>query len=243
MHPTLFQIGPFTIYSYGAALAAGVLIVSMLLQREAKKLGYHPETILDLVFWTVLSGILGGRLFYILLNVPYFLENPFEIIMLQKGGLAWQGGLIVGTIAAVMMIRKKGLPFWPTADLVAPYIALGQSIGRVGCFFNGCCYGKPWEWGIFFPVHQARIHPAQLYDSLGLVMIFVALRLWHERRHRPGQILIMYFLLSSWLRFVVEFFRADHTQIIFALSIFQIISLVIFAASAYAYLYLKSRRS
>ncbi|OGX32122.1 MAG: prolipoprotein diacylglyceryl transferase, partial [Omnitrophica WOR_2 bacterium RIFCSPHIGHO2_01_FULL_48_9] len=170
MFPIILKIGPVTIYSYGLMMAVAVMVCVFLLSRDARSLGISSEKIFDFVFWVVLSGIAGARLFFILLNLDYFVRDPLEIVMLQKGGLAWQGSLIAGTVAALVYIRKQKLPLAPFLDIIAPYVALGQAIGRLGCFLNGCCYGKPLAWGIYFPVHQASLHPTQLYDALGLVL-------------------------------------------------------------------------
>jgi len=162
--------------------------------------------------------------------------------MIHHGGLAWQGGVVTGMAAALIFMRVKNLPVRKTLDIVAPYIALGQSIGRVGCFLNGCCYGKPLSWGIYFPVHQAHLHPAQLYDALGLLVLFFVLKELLRLKKFDGQIFILYVIAASLLRFVVEFFRADHTLIGETLSIFQIMTLGFMSLATYAYLYLKSRR-
>src|SRR5262245_10396095 len=96
MHPILCQIGPLRIYSYGFMLAVAVLLCASLLGPEAKRRGQNPEDILDLVFWIVMSGIIGARIFYILLNWQFFLSDPAEILKLHHGGLAFQGGLVGG---------------------------------------------------------------------------------------------------------------------------------------------------
>ncbi len=224
-------------------LAVAVIVCSFFLSRESRRIGIDPEMIFDLVFWIVLSGILGARLFFILLNLPFFLQNPLEIIMIQHGGLAWQGGLVGASLTGIVFIRKKGWPLLKTLDLVAPYAALGQSIGRIGCFLNGCCYGKPAPWGIYFPVHDARLHPTQLYASGGLFLIFLVLKFTQKRSSKlresgapeyvDGKIFVLYLLLASAWRFIVEFFRADHREIFFSLSIFQLVCLGITGVALY----------
>ncbi len=233
MHPILFKIGFLTVYSYGVMLAAAVMACTFLAQKDAKRFGLDITVVTDLIFWAVLSGIAGGRIFYILLNLSFFKENPSEIIMLQHGGLAWQGALILGTIVGLIFIKFKKMPLGKTLDFAAPYIALGQSIGRVGCFLNGCCYGKKAPWGIYFPAHEARLHPTQLYDSFGLLLIFLFLKYYQKVSKVEGEVFIMYLLLAPFLRFIVEFFRADHTEAAAGLSIFQIICLCLIALAIY----------
>ena len=161
--------------------------------------------------------------------------------MLQRGGLAWQGGLVTGTLTALFLMKKKRMPVASTLDLLAPYIALGQAIGRLGCFLNGCCYGKEVSWGIFFPVYQAYLHPTQLYDSLGLFVLFIILKKYEKVNTQKGSVFILYIILASVQRFFIQFYRADHIPIFMGLSIFQISSLIIIAMAIYAYLYFKRR--
>lgn len=124
MHPILFSIGPLTIYSYGVTIALAVIICSWALSHDAKAYKIPSDVIYDLIFWTVAWGILGARVFYVFLTWDYFSHNLLEMIMLQHGGLAWQGGLIGGLLAGIWFVRSKKLPLRILLDLVAPYIAL-----------------------------------------------------------------------------------------------------------------------
>ena len=241
MFPVICQIGSFQIYSYGVMMAVAVVVCSVLLSRDARSQGISSEEIYDFVFWIVLSGIIGARIFFVFLNFPFFWEHPTEIIMVQKGGLAWQGSLIVGTAVTLTYIRRKRWPLGKTLDMIAPYAALGQSIGRIGCFFNGCCYGREVFWGIYFPTHMARLHPTQLYDSIGLFLIYLILRKFRGAVTAPGRIFIAYLLFASAQRFIIEFFRADHETVWGGFSIFQWVSLAVFATAFYVNTRLKSR--
>ncbi len=233
MHPILFKIGPVTIYSYGVMIALSVVICAWLLSRDAKIYKIPSDIIYDLTFWTMVGGILGARIFYISITWDYFGQNPLEIVMLWHGGLAWQGGLLGGAWAGVWFIRRKKLPLKLILDLVAPYIALGQSIGRIGCFLNGCCYGKPVFWGIYFPVHGsspdgtvgARLHPTQLYETAGLFLVFCILKIALTKPHHQGMIFVLYLWLGAVERFIVEFFRADHDILWMGLSLAQYMAL------------------
>ncbi|HLD69700.1 MAG TPA: prolipoprotein diacylglyceryl transferase [Candidatus Omnitrophota bacterium] len=241
MHPIICKIGPLTVYSYGVMMALAVVLCTLLLSRDARRLNIKSEIIFDLVFWVVCSGILGARIFYVFLNLDYFSGNPLEIIQIQKGGLAWQGGLIAGTLTGILYIRRHALPLGKTADLVAPYIALGHAIGRIGCFLNGCCYGKEVSWGIYFPIHHAHLHPTQLYESVGLFFIFLILKKYQKFNQIPGRVFIAYLFLASLERFVVEFFRADHLTTWLGLSIFQWVSLIVLSSVFYAHTIIQSR--
>lgn len=241
MFPIICKIGPITIYSYGLMLAVAVIVCSALLSRDAKSFGLKSDQIFDVVFWSVIGGLVGARLFYIFLNWHFFKEYPLEMIMVQKGGLAWQGALILGTLSGLLYVYLKKLPLLLVLDLCAPYIALGHSIGRIGCFLNGCCYGRPVSWGIYFPLHEARLHPTQLYDSAGLLLIFLVLKKYQGRVKWQGCVFALYMILASGLRFGVEYFRADHAILIWGMSLFQVVSLVLAGGGAALFIFLKAK--
>ncbi|MDP3143706.1 MAG: prolipoprotein diacylglyceryl transferase [Candidatus Omnitrophota bacterium] len=242
MHPIICKIGPFTIYSYGLMLAVAFLACVFLMRREAKLNNLNADKISDMIFWVLVAGIIGGRIFYILLNLEYFLDNPIEIIMLQHGGLVWYGGLFFALIAATAYLKINHLPVLKILDLCAPYIALGQAIGRLGCFLNGCCYGKPVSWGVYSSLRGERLHPTQLYSFVNLLIIFLVLRFLQKKIKVGGALISLYFFLASLERFVVEFFRWDSPRILLNLTIFQIISLFIMTIAIYANLQLYSRQ-
>jgi phosphatidylglycerol:prolipoprotein diacylglycerol transferase len=222
-------------------LAVAALVCATLLSRDAKAYEISSESIFDLTFWTVLGGIIGARIFYILLNLNFFYHNPIDGIMIQRGGLAWQGGLVIGTVSALGYIHRRRLPLLLLMDLSAPYVALGQSIGRIGCFLNGCCYGREVSWGIYFPTHGARLHPTQLYDATGLLLIFLILKIAQRRPGDQGRNFALYLMLSSLVRFGVEFLRADHAIVRWGLSIYQLVSLGVVIAGILFYTFLSSR--
>ncbi|MCK5580486.1 MAG: prolipoprotein diacylglyceryl transferase [Candidatus Omnitrophica bacterium] len=234
MFPEICQIGPFTVYSYGLVFAVGIVVCAALMSREIRLApkyaveGLSVDMVYDLIFWVVLGGILGARAFFIFLNIDTFLNDPLEIVRLQNGGLAWQGGLILGMLSAVGYIRKKKLPFLKTLDFFIPYVALGHAIGRIGCFLNGCCYGKVASSGIYFPVHRARLHPTQLYAAAALLAIFFILKFVQKKTNIPGRVLVAYLLLASLQRFIIEFFRGDHVTVLGSLSIFQVVAVCVF---------------
>ncbi len=241
MFPIICKIGPFAIYSYGLMLALAVILCAFLLNRDCSRQGIPSSIVYDFVFVVVVSGIIGARIFYILLNLNFFIQNPAEIIMLQHGGLAWQGGLMAGTLAGLIFLRRKKQPILLFVDLTAPYIALGQSIGRVGCFLNGCCFGREVAWGIYFPVHHARLHPTQLYTMAGLFILFFILRHYRKIVKTPGDVFVLYLFGASLLRFVIEFFRADHYVLVLGLSVYQWVCIVLLTTAVYVHLRLKSR--
>ena len=161
-------------------------------------------------------------------NLKFYLSDPLEIIMLQHGGMSWFGGLIFGSFAACWMIKRAKLNLLETLDLLAPFVALGQAIGRIGCLLNGCCYGKVSRWGLYFPSQDQVLIPTQLYSSLLLLLIFYILRTLQERKHLAGQIFYSYLFLYALKRFGIEFLRNDTPKLIFSLSLFQLLSIPVF---------------
>ncbi len=210
-------------------LALAVIIASSLAASRAKQEGIKPEIIFNLSFVGVISGIIGARIFYVIENFAYYSENPAEAVMLQRGGLSWFGGLLLGTICAVIYLKKKRLDLFKTLDLIAPFIALAHAIGRIGCLLNGCCFGRASSsFGIYFPSQGRVLIPTQIYSSLILVLIFLFLRYLQDRPHRDGQVFFTYLLVYSFARFFIEFWRAGHAVILWGLTLFQLISIAVF---------------
>jgi len=244
MHPVLFQCGNFTIYTYGFILSIGVICSLYLLLKQARRESYSQDAIFDLAFVILLSGIIGARLLYIFLNIEFYLENPKEIIMLHHGGLAIFGGFLLAIISAVIYLKIKKLSFMEMADLFSPFVALAHSIGRIGCFFNGCCYGLASKFGIFFISHETILIPAQLIASFLLLMLFIYLRILQSRNNLPGKVFASYLILYSLIRFCLEFVRGDSLRIYFGLTIFQIFSIAffVFGLSIYSWLIFQNQK-
>jgi phosphatidylglycerol:prolipoprotein diacylglycerol transferase len=209
-------------------LAIAFSVSTILTCRQARKAGISQDTVFNLAFIVFLSGITGARLLYVAENLTHYLRSPLEIFMLQQGGLSWFGGFACGIICGVLYLKKKKIPVNSFLDIVIPFVALAQAIGRIGCLLNGCCYGRPSELGLYFPVHQRVLIPTQLYSSILLLAIFVVLRLIQERTHKEGVVFAAYLLLYSLKRFFIEFWRADNPQVIFGLSLFQLFSIALF---------------
>jgi len=246
MHPTICTIGPFTLYSYGAMVALGSLVCLFGVLREAARGGIKSAIFYDLYFWILISGLIGARLVYILTNLRFFLEEPVEIFMIQHGGLSWFGGFFFGFLAVVLLVKKNKLSFFQIADIFAPYLALGQAIGRLGCLLNGCCYGRPsnFPFALVLPGHQERLYPTQLYSFFALLLIFALLALFKKRKGIvTGQVFSLYLVLYGLKRFILELFRGDIIlTAFFNLSLFQIFALVEMAAGIILYSRLSKRR-
>ncbi len=217
MHPVLFHIGKFTIYSYGVLVALGFAAGIVWAYFDARRQGIDPGKILDLSFYLVLSAVIGSRLFYVLIEYREYLEDPWRIFKIWEGGLVFYGGLILAGITGTWYVLHHNLPHWRVMDVFAPGIALGHAIGRIGCFCAGCCYGKACHcsFGLVFkdPRSLARLgvplYPTQLISSGMLFVIFFVLA-WIARRKRfDGQVFWSYVLIYSAARFGIEFLRGD----------------------------------
>lgn len=242
MHPVICTIGPFSVYSYGFMLVVAFSVCSWLACQQAKRQNINPEIIFNLLFEVFIFGVIGARIFYVMENISYYFKNPLEIIMLQYGGLSWFGGLISGVISGAIYLRKKRLEIYKTLDLVIPYVALGQAFGRIGCLLNGCCFGKASAHGIYFEAHKLTLLPVQIYSSIMLFIIFIVLRLMQNKARLAGQIFFLYLLLYSIKRFFIEFLRADNPVIFFGLTLFQVLSILIFCASLIKIILISKRK-
>ncbi|MDW7738725.1 MAG: prolipoprotein diacylglyceryl transferase [Bacillota bacterium] len=210
MYPEIFRIGNFAIHSYGLMIAIAVLVAAIAIYREAPREGINPDHVLESVIASTIVGLLGSRILYILLNWEFYSGRFFRSFFTQFEGLSFYGAMFGGVIALYFWSAWRKINFLKMADLLAPYLALGYTFGRIGCFLNGCCYGKestlPWA----LPVNMADTvlrHPVQLYAALGGIIIFIILKLLRPRRPFVGFILIALFALYGLLRFITEFFR------------------------------------
>ncbi|MEW5983989.1 MAG: prolipoprotein diacylglyceryl transferase [Acidobacteriota bacterium] len=240
MYPRLLELGPITVYSYGVLLASAYLLGLYMAVRRARRSGIDGDRVLDLGIYVIVSALAGAKLLLLIVDFDYFRQNPGELWTLVRSGGVFYGGLVVAFLVAFWYVRRHKLPVWPTADAIAPGIALGHVVGRMGCVLAGCCYGRPatLPWAITFsdsfaatnvgtPLHVA-LHPTQLYDA-GAELLILAFLLATERRGRafPGRTFWLYILLYGVSRFVVEFYRGDPRGMLWGLPTSQIISLVV----------------
>lgn len=238
MHPTICHLGPLTVYSYGLMLVIAFLVASHLASRQARVEGFDPELIFSLCFRSFIAGIIGARALFVASHAGHYLENPVEIVMFTQGGLSIFGGLIAGIVTAFAVVRSRRLSWQRVLDLLLPFVALGQAFGRVGCYLNGCCYGKEVWWGVVFPGEPYARIPTQLIASFLLVCIFVALRFLQDRPHAAGSITCWYLILYGAKRFFVESLRADNAQIIGGFTLYHVMSVVFVATGVLGLLWL-----
>jgi phosphatidylglycerol:prolipoprotein diacylglycerol transferase len=234
--PLPFFHTSFHIYFYGILIMAGVVAAAFLGQAEAKRRGINPDYIWDALFWVVLAGIIGARLWHIFTPPPsmveqgittkWYLTHPLDMLNIRNGGLGIPGAIIGGALAMWFYCRRKKITFLSMVDTVIPGVALAQGIGRWGNFFNQELYGKPTNlpWKIYIdPAHRLPgyqnndyFHPLFLYESLWNVLN-MAILLWMGRRFekwlKPGDLFYVYMIMYSVGRFSLDFLRLDASQV------------------------------
>jgi phosphatidylglycerol---prolipoprotein diacylglyceryl transferase len=222
MHPILFEIAGFPVYTYGVLLAAAYLLGLQFALRRARTRNLDPNRVMDLGIWIILSALVGAKLLLLIVEFDTYGSNPRELITLVRSGGVFYGGLIAAVLVALVYLWYHRMPVWTVTDVFAPGIALGHVVGRLGCLFAGCCFGRPATvpWAITFHSEYAAenvgtplnvpLHPTQLYEAGSELMILGAL-LWFERKGRPfpGRTFWSYMLLYGVTRFIIEFYRGD----------------------------------
>jgi phosphatidylglycerol:prolipoprotein diacylglycerol transferase len=247
MHPRLLELpwtiphfGTITVYTYGVLLAAAYLLGLQLALRRAKARHLDSTKVMDLGIYIIISALVGAKLLLLVTDFQSFKSNPAELLNLLREGGVFYGGLIVAVTVALWYIRRVGLPLWTTCDVFAPGIALGLIIGRFGCFFAGCCFGKPTSvpWAITFtdPFAAANVgtplnvplHPTQLYEA-GANFLILLFLLTTEKfgRKFAGRTFWLYMLLYSVSRYIIEFYRGDERGSVGPLSTSQFVSLIL----------------
>ena len=240
MHPILFEIGGFPVYTYGVLLAAAYLLGLQFALVRAKARGLDANRVMDLGIWIIISALIGAKLLLLIVDFDTFRRSPQELFTLMRSGGVFYGGLIAAVVVAIWYLRRHRLPVWSVSDAFAPGIALGHVIGRMGCFFAGCCFGRPTDvpWAITFTNEYARqnvgtplhvpLHPTQLYEA-GAELLILGLLLVMERRGRqfPGRTFWGYMLVYAITRFIIEFYRGDARGMVGALSTSQFVSVVL----------------
>jgi phosphatidylglycerol---prolipoprotein diacylglyceryl transferase len=265
MHPQLFTVpglplppnipgflawlrGPFTLHTYGLLLAVAFLVGLWVASRQAKRAGLDSNRVTDMAVWVLIAGLVGAKLMLVVVDWRHYSADWSQVWSLFQSGGVFYGGLLGGMLMAWWHARRYSLPAWPTADVLAPGVVIGQAIGRIGCFFAGCCYGKPATvpWAVTFTDAYANrhvgtpvdipLHPSQLYESLACFLIFFFLLWLAPRKRFAGQVVLTYAILYSVARFALEFFRGDPERGgAYGLSTSQIVAVVIVLGATYLY--------
>ncbi|MCF6094152.1 prolipoprotein diacylglyceryl transferase [Microaerobacter geothermalis] len=227
----LFTIAGIPIYTHGVGIALAALLGMWLAQRQAKANGYNPEIILDFVVYALIGGILGARIWYVIFSWKTYVNNPIEIFFIWEGGLAIQGGLLGGILIGIWFAKKRNIPVWTLADIIAPGLILGMAIGRIGDFMAGDDYGIASEvFGVIYQpdsiAYKANgpvpLFPTALFEATADLIIMGILLMLKKRKLYEGFLFLWMLTLYSFARFFLEFFRGDSLRTFFDLRTAQL---------------------
>jgi phosphatidylglycerol:prolipoprotein diacylglycerol transferase len=214
MLPTLFEIGPIKIHSFGLMMALSFLVSTLLGAREFRRRGLDPDHANEAGLGAMIGGVLGAKIYYLLDHIPDLLADPSGMIF-SGSGLTWYGGFIGGTIGVLLVARMRRIPVLLLCDIAAPILGLGYAIGRMGCFLNGDDYGRPSDapWAMAFPKGTpptlTKVHPTQIYEVIAGTGMYFFLNGIKDRVRRPGALFGLYLILAGLERFAVEFYRTN----------------------------------
>ena len=238
MNRVAFNIFGFNVYYYSLCILLGVIVAYILITREGKKQGLPKEFISDLIFYTLIIGILGARVYYCVFNLDYYLANPSEILKIYNGGLAIHGGVIAGLIFVYFYTKKKNISFIKILDIVAPAVIIAQSFGRWGNFFNQEAHGGITTYQNLKNMHIPEFiingmhiegkyyYPTFFFESIWCLIGFIILMIARKNKNlRKGFQIGFYFIWYGIGRFFIEALRTD-SLMFFNLKIAQIVSLI-----------------
>jgi phosphatidylglycerol:prolipoprotein diacylglycerol transferase len=220
MHPILVKIGPVTIHTYGFLLALGVVCGIGLSLILAKKENLDKTVLADFLFYAILVGLVGAKVWYFFTEFGYYLKHPGEIPSLITSAGTFHGGIIFAILFVLWYVRKHNLNFKVIGDVLAPAVALAHFFGRMGCFSSGCCWGREApgcpiaveftspETSTGVP-HGVPLYPTQLIEAILNLLNFIILFLVFRKKKFNGQVFVLYIFNYSIIRFFVEFFRGD----------------------------------
>jgi phosphatidylglycerol:prolipoprotein diacylglycerol transferase len=259
LRPILFQLGQFPVRSYGLMMALAFIVGILVARRRARAAGLDPDVIIDFAFFVILASIAGARAVHVIVQWDYYRADPLSIFRIWEGGLAQYGGIAAGVVTGMIFFVRRHIDPWMGSDVVAPSVALGVAIGRIGCFLNGCCYGKACSlpWAVTFPpssiagqhVHGAALHPTQIYESLAALVIFFVLIAVDRRKPFYGFTLWLLIILLAAYRFLIDPIRQyEATAMVFqgprfALTANQAIGIALIAISVGFMVFLGKRGS
>lgn len=225
MRSTLFQVFGIPVRAYGLMVVVGFALgIWRAVRVSASRYRIPPDRVYDIAIVALVSGVIGARALFILLNPRT--ESWADFYAVWRGGLSFHGGLVAAMAAGWVYARVSRIRFWDCADLVSPSVALGYAMARIGCFLNGCCYGAPTSlpWGVRFgEIEQLTppSHPTQIYASFANLLIFLALTKAERARRRPGFVFALYIGLYGVYRLLIEFLRAGYTAQTWAFGLTQ----------------------
>lgn len=254
----MLELGPFTIYWYGVIIAVGAMLGIYLAMKEAEKLGWKQDLIIDFVVYAIPLSIISARIFYVIFEWENYINGPFwRVFAIWEGGIAIHGAVLGGVLTAVIFSRVKKISFWKLADIIAPSLILGQAIGRWGNFMNQEAHGGPVSDEVYnnflqylpdFIMNQMTIegvmyHPTFLYESFWNILVFVLLILLRNKNPLRGVVFLSYLIAYSVGRFFIEGLRTDSLYIVEGLRTAQVVSIILIVAAIILIIYRNSRET
>lgn len=232
-----FQLFGVDIYYYAICIVTGIIIALCLCKWSKDNYYVRFDDVLEIILFAIIFGIFGARAYYVIFNLNYYLSNSSEILNLRDGGLAIFGGLITGGIVVIKFCKKNKINALDFLDYIVPFVALAQSIGRWGNFFNIEAYG--YETTFFLRMRildnygvVKDVHPVFLYESIANIIIFMILRNLQSKRKFKGQILYSYMFFYTGIRAFLESFRVDSLMFL-GVRISQVLSIFVFLCTGY----------
>ena len=251
MHPIFIQLGPITVYWYGVLAAIAAMVAYYLLLRNRKYANMSKDQASSIIFYCVIfGGAIGARIFYVLLNLDQFRGGNWpSVFRIDQGGLVFYGGFFLAVTLLVLYCLRNKLSIIAVFDVMAPALAIGHGIARVGCLMTGCCYGKPTEFflSVTYPAsHEIAgiaVHPSQIYEALTNTILGLFL-LWLLKRSYRGVTFSAYIIGYAILRFLNEFLRGDHpdTELVCGLAPAQLIGLLLLPLGVALMIYFARRK-
>lgn len=226
MDPVAFSIFGIDVAWYGILISMGVLIGAIIAMKEANRLGFDEEILLDFLIWEVPIALIGARTYYVIFEWDMYKHNPIEALNIRNGGLAIHGAIITAIIVAIVFTRIRKISFWTIADICSPSLILAQSIGRWGNYINKEAHGGPTNlpWGIV--IDGVKVHPTFLYESIWNFLVFIFL-IWYSRNKQKekGEVFLLYLSLYSFIRFFIEGLRTD-SLMLGSIRVAQLVSII-----------------
>ncbi|ALM56372.1 prolipoprotein diacylglyceryl transferase [Staphylococcus equorum] len=238
INPIALELGPISVRWYGIIIAVGILLGYFIAQEGVKRIGFDTDTLVDIIFWSAIFGFIMARLYFVVFQWPYYIQNPIEIPMIWNGGIAIHGGLIGGFVTGIIICKQKNINPFQIGDVIAPSMILGQGIGRWGNFMNHEAHGGPVSRTFLenlhipdFIINNMYINgkyyqPTFLYESIWDILGFVILILL--RKHlRIGDTFCLYLIWYSIGRFFVEGMRTDSLMLTSDIRVAQLMSIIL----------------
>ena len=261
MHRILLELpgSGFKLSTFSVFLLLACFVALWVTAWRARREGLKSDDVYELAIWLMGGGFIGARALYIAMH-PESIHAFADIFRIWQGGIVFYGCIIGGLTGSVMFWTKSRFPFRPMADAVAPALVLGAGIGRIGCFFNGCCYGAVTDrpWALVFPagsppwarhVHEGLIpstalgslpvQPTQILATFDGLLIFGLLTLYFPRRKRDGEVMALLMVTYSVTRFLIDQLRQDEGSVFLGMTVSQVVSVVLFVSGLGVWAYLR----